>query len=307
MFGYFLRRVGQAMVTIFIVILLIFVVMRLVGDPTDLMMPPEATAADRQLLREVMGLDEPIFTQFLSFLGDMIVGDFGISYRFNQPAMTVVLDRVPETVLLTLTALGLATLIGIPLGMLSAVHRNTWIDVIAKFFAVVGQSAPPFLFGLLFILLFSVKLGLLPTGGFGGPETLIMPALALGWYSAAGIMRLTRSSMSEVLETEYIKMARLKGLPHRVVIYKHGLKNACLPVITFMALQFGVLLGGAVSVEAVFAWPGLGTLILNSIENLDFTVVQAAVMLIALTFTLINLVVDLLYAAIDPRIQYDAR
>jgi len=304
MSNYALRRVVQSLITIFIVIVLIFIIVRFVGDPTHIMLAPEATEADRQVLREILGLDKPILVQFMRFLGDMMTGNFGTSFLFNQPAMTVVLDRVPETALLTLAALGLATIIGIPLGVISAVHRDTWIDVVGKMFAVVGQSAPPFLFGLMFVLLFSVQLGWLPTGGFEGPETLIMPALALGWYSAAGIMRLTRSSMSEVLESEYIKMAKIKGIPHRVVIAKHALKNACLPVITFMALQLGVLLGGAVSIEAVFAWPGLGSLILNSISNLDYTVVQAAVTLIAIAFTAINLIVDLLYSMIDPRIQY---
>jgi len=304
MFNYALRRVAQSLITIFIVIVLIFVIVRIVGDPTHIMLAPEATEADRQVLREILGLDKPLLVQFMRFLGDMLSGNFGMSYAFNQPAMTVVLDRVPETALLTFSALALATVIGIPLGVISAVYRDTWIDVVGKLFAVVGQSAPPFLFGLVFILLFSVKLGWLPTGGFEGPETLIMPALALGWYSAAGIMRLTRSSMSEVLESEYIKMAKVKGIPYHVVITKHALKNACLPVITFMGLQLGVLLGGAVSIEAVFAWPGLGSVILNSIAGLDYTVVQAAVTLIAIAFTVINLIVDLLYSMIDPRIQY---
>jgi peptide/nickel transport system permease protein len=303
--SYLLRRVLSSAVTIMLVTMIIFVIIRVVGDPTHLMLPPDATQADRDLLRRTMGLDRPLAVQYLEFLIDVAVGDFGLSYRFSQPAMDVVLDRLGHTAILTVTALALAATIGIPLGVLSAVYRDGWIDVLARTFAVVGQSAPPFLFGLLFVALFSVKLGLLPTSGAGGPLHLVMPAAALGWYSAAGIMRLCRSSMSEVLETEYIKMARIKGVPGRLVIFKHALSNACLPVITFAALQLGVLLGGAVSIEAVFAWPGLGQLILKSIDDLDYTVVQAAVTLIAVGFAVINLLVDVVYAWVDPRIRYD--
>lgn len=302
---YLLTRFLQSIVTILLVTAIVFVVIRVIGDPTHLMLPPEATSSDREVLRRSMGLDQPIVIQYLRFLGNLMAGDFGLSYRFNQPAMSVVLERVGHTLVLTFSALGIAVLIGVPIGVMSAVRRDSWIDMAGKLFAIVGQSAPPFFFGLLMIAFFSVHLGWLPTGGTGGVQYLIMPAVALGWYSAAGTMRLTRASMSEVLEAEYIKMAKIKGLPQRVVIYKHALRNACLPVITFTALQLGVLLGGAVSVEAVFAWPGLGYLILKSIEDLDYTIVQAAVTLIAVSFTAINLLVDLLYAWIDPRIRYD--
>jgi peptide/nickel transport system permease protein len=304
MISYIFRRVGQSSITILLVTLIIFIVVRQIGDPTHLMLPPEATEADRDLLRSEMGLDRPLFVQYLSYLHHLLLGDLGTSYRFARPALDVVLNAFGPTLLLTSASLALAVLIGIPLGVTAAVKRDGLADQVAKVFAVLGQAAPPFLFSLLFIRLFSIQLGWLPTGGYGSFDNLILPMLALGWYSSAGIMRLTRSSMTEVLESEYIKLARIKGVPQRTIIYRHALKNALLPVLTFIALQFGILMGGAVSVEFVFAWPGVGRLMIDSISNLDYTVVQAAVTVGALVFTTINLAADIMYAAIDPRIRY---
>src|SRR5690606_18574805 len=301
---YILRRFFQSGITVLLVTLIIFVVIRQIGDPTHLMLPPEATEADREILREQMGLDRPVVVQYGSYLLALLQGDLGTSYRFSMPALQVVLEAFGPTLLLTTVALCFAVAIGLPLGVLSAVHREGPIDQVAKVFAVLGQAAPPFLFSLLFIRLFSIQLGWLPTGGYGRIDNLILPMVALGWYSSAGIMRLTRSSMTEVLESEYIKLARIKGVPERVIVYRHALKNALLPVITFIALQFGILMGGAVSVEFVFAWPGVGRLMIDSISNLDYTVVQAAVTVGALVFTLINLAADIMYAAVDPRIRY---
>lgn len=304
MIPYILRRLGQSVITVLLVTLIIFVIVRQVGDPTHLMLPPEATEADRQLLREQMGLDKPVVVQYGMYLLDLVQGNLGMSYRFSRPALGVVMGALGPTLLLTLTALGLAIAVGVPLGVVAAVRRDGLADQFATVFAVLGQAAPPFLFSLLFIKLFSIEFGWFPTGGYGKVSNLVLPALALGWYSSAGIMRLTRSSMSEVLDSEYIKFARIKGVPERVIVYRHALRNALLPVITFIALMFGVLVGGAVSVEFVFAWPGVGRLILESISNLDYTVVQAAVTVGAVVFTSVNLGVDILYAAIDPRIRY---
>lgn len=304
MIHYILRRLGQSAITVLLVTLIIFVIVRQVGDPTHLMLPPEATDADRALLRTQMGLDRPVVVQYGAYLLDLLRGNLGMSYRFSRPALGVVMDALGPTLLLTLTSLGLAVAIGVPLGVAAAVRRDSWIDQVSKVFAVLGQAAPPFLFSLLFIRLFAIQLGWLPTGGYGRSVNLILPAMALGWYSSAGIMRLTRSSMTEVLDSEYIKLARIKGVPERVIVYRHALRNALLPVITFISLQFGVLMGGAVSVEFVFAWPGVGRLILESISNLDYTVVQAAVTVGALIFTSVNLAVDIVYATIDPRIRY---
>lgn len=304
MFNYLLRRLGQSAITVLLVTLIIFVVIRLIGDPTHLMLPPEATEADRQLLRVQMGLDRPVVVQYGMYLLDLVRGDLGISYRFSRAALGVVIEALGPTLILTTSALLVALMIGIPLGVLSAIHLDRFVDQFAKIFAVLGQAAPPFLFSLLFIDLFSIQLGWFPTGGYGQLSNLILPMLALGWYSAAGIMRLTRSSMIEVLDSEYIKLARIKGVPQRAIVYRHALRNALLPVITFTALQFGILMGGAVSVEFVFAWPGVGRLMIESISNLDYTVVQAAVTVGALLFTAINLAVDIVYAMIDPRIRY---
>ena len=304
MIHYILRRLGQSTITVLLVTLIIFVIVRQVGDPTHLMLPPEATEADRTLLREQMGLDRPVVVQYGTYLLDLLNGNLGMSYRFSRPALGVVVEALGPTLLLTLTALSLAVLVGVPLGVVAAVRRDGKVDQFAKLFAVLGQAAPPFLFSLLFIRLFAIQLGWLPTGGYGRSVNLILPALALGWYSSAGIMRLTRSSMTEVLDSEYVKLARIKGVPERVIVYHHALRNALLPVITFISLQFGILMGGAVSVEFVFAWPGVGRLILESISNLDYTVVQAAVTVGALIFTSVNLAVDILYAMIDPRIRY---
>lgn len=304
MIQYVLRRLGQSAITVLLVTLIIFVIVRQVGDPTHLMLPPEATEADREVLRNQMGLDRPVVVQYVTYMVDLLKGNLGMSYRFSRPALGVVIEALGPTLLLTLTALSLAIALGVPLGVMAAVKRDGTLDQFAKVFAVLGQAAPPFLFSLLFIKLFAIQFGWFPTSGYGRFVNLVLPALALGWYSSAGIMRLTRSSMTEVLDSEYIKLARIKGVPERVIVYRHALRNALLPVITFISLQFGILMGGAVSVEFVFAWPGVGRLILESISNLDYTVVQAAVTVGALIFTSVNLAVDIVYAAIDPRIRY---
>jgi peptide/nickel transport system permease protein len=289
---------------VLLVTLVIFVIVRIIGDPAHLMLPPEATESDRNLLRIEMGLDRPLIVQYATYLMGLLSGDFGTSYRYERPALELILEALGPTLLLTSSAISVAILIGIPLGVAAAMHRDGWIDKFAKVFAILGQSAPPFFFGLIFIRFFSVQFGWLPSGGYGSIAHLILPTLALGWYSAAGIMRLTNSCMIEVLGLEYIKMARIKGLKKFKVTWKHALKNAILPVITFTALQFGILMGGAVSTEFVFAWPGLGRLLVSSISNLDYVIVQAAVTLAAFVFTTINLGVDILYAYIDPRIKY---
>lgn len=304
MLRYVLRRLAQSFFTVFLVIAVIFVVVRAIGDPTQLLLPPEATPADRQVLRAQMGLDRPLPVQFVSYLGQLARGDFGNSFRFSQPALQVVLGAVWPTLQLTLSALGLALLIGLPLGVASAVWPDGPVDQFAKVFAVLGQAAPPFFFSLIFVKLLSLHMGWFPTGGYGGVSHLALPTLALGWYAAAGIARLTRSSMTTVLHAEYIRFARIKGVPEHVIVLRHALRNALLPVLTFVSLQFGLLMGGAVSVEVVFAWPGVGQLILDSINNLDYTVVQAAITMAAVIFALVNLAVDLLYALIDPRIHY---
>ncbi|MFJ9534759.1 ABC transporter permease [Herbaspirillum sp. NPDC101396] len=302
--AFLLRRIGSALVTLLLMSVLIFVMVRMVGDPAHLMMPPEATEADRALFREQLGLNDPVPVQYARFLSTIVRGDFGNSFHFGVPALSIVEDRLGPSLLLTLSALAFAIFTGVPLGIAAAVKKDGFADQFSKIFAALGQAAPPFFFALLFIRLFSVGLGWLPTGGYGSWQHLVLPVIALGWYSAAGLCRLTQANLTAVLQSEYVKMARIKGVPEHVVVVKHALKNAALPVITFAASQFGILIGGAVSIEAVFSWPGFGSLMVESINQLDFTVVQAAVIVSTLLFIVINFTVDLLYALIDPRISH---
>ncbi|MEH2549808.1 peptide/nickel transport system permease protein [Bradyrhizobium sp. AZCC 2262] len=304
MASYVVRRLGAGLLTLLVMTMIIFLLVRLVGDPAHLMLPPEASEADRELFRQQLGLSDPVPVQYVRFLLGLAQGDFGRSFRFSAPALQVVLIRLGPSLILTGAALSFAAIVGVSFGIVSAVWRGGFVDYAARLFAVIGQAAPPFLFALLFIRLFSVELRWLPTSGYGKLAHLVLPTLALGWYSAAGLMRLTQVNLIEALGSEYVKMARAKGLPEHVVLLKHALKNAALPIITFAASQFGILLGGAVSIEAVFAWPGLGSLIVESVSQLDYTVVQAAVVVSVILLIGINLAVDMLYAVLDPRIRY---
>jgi peptide/nickel transport system permease protein len=302
--AYLARRLGSALFTVWLMSVLIFVLVRMVGDPAYLLMPPEATEADRQLFREQLGLADPVPLQYARFLAGMLRGDMGNSFHFGAPALSMALSRLASSLLLVGISLALALAVGLSLGVVSAVRRGTWIDRLASILAVLGQAAPPFFVALLLIRLFSVQWGWLPTGGHGSWRHLILPVCALAWYSAAGIARLTRANMLTVLEADYIRMARIKGLPAHVVIGTHALRNAALPIVAFTASQFGVLIGGAVAIETVFSWPGFGSLMVEAISTLDFTVVQAAVIVSVLLFVSINLAVDVLYALVDPRIRY---
>lgn len=302
--SYVLRRLGAGLVTLLLMTVIIFVLVRQVGDPAHLMLPPEATEADRELFRQQLGLSDPLPVQYLHFLLGLVQGDLGRSFRYAAPALDIVVDRLGPSLILTGAAMLFAAAVGLSLGIVSAVWRGGIVDYAARLFAVLGQAAPPFFFALLFIRFFSVELRWLPTSGYGQPAHLVLPMLALGWYSAAGLMRLTQANLVEALELEYVKMARIKGVPEHAVLLKHALKNAALPILTFAASQFGVLLGGAVSIETVFAWPGFGSLIVEAISQLDYTVVQAAVVVSVVLFIAINLAVDLLYAVLDPRIRY---
>jgi peptide/nickel transport system permease protein len=304
MLAYALRRLGSALITVLLMSVVIFVLVRMVGDPAYLLMPPEATEADRQLFREQLGLADPVPLQYLRFLGGMLHGDMGNSFHFGVPALSMALGRLGSSLMLVGISLALALAVGLLLGITSALRSGSWIDRLASVFALFGQAAPPFFVALLLIRLFSVQLGWLPTGGHGTWRHLVLPVIALAWYSAAGIARLTRANMLTVLEADYIRMARIKGLPERVVIGTHALRNAALPIVAFTASQFGVLISGAVAIETVFSWPGFGSLMVEAISTLDFTVVQAAVVVSVLLFVSINLAVDVLYALIDPRIGY---
>ena len=297
-------RLLQTVVALFVISIIVFVLVRLSGDPARLMSPPDATQADYEVIRHSLGLDKSLLTQFGDFLSKIASGDFGTSYRWDAPASSVVLSRFPATLTLAGAAFLLSIVIGLSLGILAAVRKGSIWDTLARVLATLGQSMPVFWIGLMLIIVFSVTLQVLPVSGRGGLDHLILPAVTLSSFSVSALVRLTRSSMLEVLSTEYIKMARIKGLPEILVVTKHALRNALIPVVTMAGMQLGALLRGAIVTEVVFAWPGVGRLSVDAVLARDFPVVQAAVFLFAATYLTINLVVDILYCYIDPRIRY---
>jgi peptide/nickel transport system permease protein len=303
MLSYLTRRLFEFVVVLLGVLTIVFVLQRLSGDPTNLLLPIDASQDVRVELRRQLGLDQPLLVQYIRFLGDVAMGDLGDSYRFRQPALGLVLERLPATLLLAGASLLISLVIALPLGVLAAVYRNTWVDTLATAMSLIGQGMPVYWLGLLGILLFAVQWRLLPSMGGGSFLALILPATTLAVYSASRIMRLTRSAMLDVLHQDYIRMARAKGLSEGKVLIKHGLRNASIPIVTIIGLQFGGLLGGAVITETVFAWPGVGRLVVNAVQQRDFPVVQAVTVVIALAFSLINLMVDLLYARLNPRVR----
>jgi peptide/nickel transport system permease protein len=303
MVGYVFRKVFHTAFVAFGVVTLVFAALRLSGDPAATMLPGDASVDELVALRRQLGLDRPLWLQYLQFLGGALSGDFGTSFRHQQPALPLVLERLPATLELAGAALLLAVALALPLGVLAAVYRGRLIDVAAMAFAVVGQATPYFWMGIMLILIVSVELAWLPTSGRGGLERLILPAITLGTHFAASLARLTRTSMLEVFGQQFVTTARAKGLSEWSVVLGHTLKNAAVPVITLIGLQFGTLLGGAVVTETIFAWPGVGRLAVQSVFVRDYPVVQAGVFVLALTFVAINLLVDLLYGVLDPRIR----
>jgi ABC-type dipeptide/oligopeptide/nickel transport system permease component len=287
------------------VVTLVFVALRLSGDPAATMLPGDASVDELRHLRRTLGLDQPLPVQYLGFLSGAVRGDFGESFRHQQPAFGLVLERLPATLELAFAALVLAVVVALPLGIVAALYRGRAIDMLAMGFAVVGQATPYFWMGIMLILVVSVELGWLPTSGRGGWTHLILPAVTLGTHFAASLARLTRTSMLEVLGQNFVTTARAKGLGEPRVVLAHALKNAAVPVVTLIGLQFGMLLGGAVVTETIFAWPGVGRLAVQSIFVRDYPVVQAGVLVLALVFVAINLGVDLLYGTLDPRIRHE--
>jgi peptide/nickel transport system permease protein len=274
------------------------------GDPVLIMLGERALPEEAARLRESLGLDQPWYLQYVLFIGNLFQGDLGISYRSKLPVAQEVLSRLPATVELASAALVFAVVLGLSMGIISAVKRNTFVDRLAILLAMLGASMPVFWSGLLLIMLFAVNLGWLPASGRGTPAHLVMPAIALGAGGAALIARITRSSMLESLSQDYVRTARAKGLGERIVVLRHALKNALIPVVTVVGLQIGGLLGGAVLTETVFSWPGIGLLTVQSIGQRDFPVLRASVLLVATIFTLINLALDVLFVQLDPRIKY---
>src|SRR6185436_4852194 len=296
-------RLFRALIALWLVSTVVFVVMRLSGDPVPLLLPPDAPTSEMERVRRELGLDRSLPVQYAVFMGNALRGDFGRSIHFRQPALDVVRGYLGASVELGLTAFVFAAVAAVPIGLISALRRNSLIDHAAMAVALVGQAAPTFFLGILFILLLSLKADLFPTGGRGTARNLVLPALTLGAFAMASIARLTRSAVLEVLRADYIRTARAKGLAEVLVIAKHTLRNAALPIVTITGLQFGTLLGGAVVTETVFAWPGIGRLAIQSIYNRDYPVVQCTVFLSAVMFIVINLGIDLLYGVLDPRVR----
>ena len=305
MLGYFIRRVLQGLISIAGASVVIFVISRISGDPIVLLLPVEAPPALIEATRKAMGLDEPLWMQYLIFAGKALTGDFGNSYRWQMPALTLVLERLPATIQLACAALSFSILIAVPFGILSAVYRGSWIDTLGKGFAMLGQAMPNFWVGLLLILIFAIQLNWLPAFGHGGLAHIIMPAIALGWYPVAAQTRIVRSAMLDVLDSDYIRMGRAVGAPERVLIWKYAFRNAAIPLVTMLGVYFAAMLGGSFVVEVVFAWPGVGRTVVEAVFSRDFPVVQAGVFFTSILFVMSNLLVDLSYGLIDPRIRHD--
>ena len=300
---FLVSRIVRAAIALWLVSTVVFVVMRLSGDPVPLLLPPEAPRSEIFRVRAELGLDRPLPVQYVIFLVNALRGDFGRSIHFRQPAFRVVLGYLPATFELGLSAFALALVVAVPIGVVSAMRRNSVVDQATMGLALVGQAAPTFFIGILLILIVSLKLGLLPTSGRGDWRYLVLPALTLGAFAMASIARLTRSAVLEVLRADYIRTARAKGLAETLVVAKHTLKNAAVPIVTITGLQFGTLLGGAVVTETVFAWPGIGRLAIQSIYNRDYPIVQCTVFLSAVLFIVINFCIDLIYGLLDPRVR----
>ena len=313
MYNYIARRLGFMVVTLFLVTLIAFAVTNVLpGNVALLILGPNASPASIHALKTQMGLNQPLYLQYLDWVLGLLQGNMGTSLRFDTPVMTLIADKLPISLLLAVAATFVAVVLSIPLGVYSAVHRNEASDVAASLFAFIGISVPIFLWGLIFILVFAVWLNFFPTGGYVSPgespigtlKHLVLPASAMGFALTAYITRMTRSSMLEVLGEEYIKLARAKGMSQRVVVLRHALRNAIIPVITVIAFQFSYAFGGVVVLEEVFFWPGIGKLTLTAIQSRDIPLIQGCIIVVALIYMLSNFAADLLYAYFDPRIRY---
>jgi ABC-type dipeptide/oligopeptide/nickel transport system permease component len=299
---YILRRIVQSLIVLAGALVISFVILRVVpGDPAVLMLSDMATPDEVERMRVALGVHEPLWVQFGIYLKQIVTGDFGLSYRRGTPALDLVLTYLPATIQLAAAALLITIVVAVPLGIVAAVRKNSWIDNALSVAALLGQSLPVFWLGIMLILLVSVQLRLLPTSGYGELRHLILPAITLA-FSIALVARITRSSMLEVIGQDYIRTARAKGLPERTIMIRHALRNALAPVVTVLGLQIGTLLGGAIITETVFGWPGAGALLVSSITYRDYPVVQVMVVISALIFVVTNLLVDIIYVMLDRRV-----
>jgi peptide/nickel transport system permease protein len=302
---YITVRLLQSMLTILVVSVIVFSLARVTGNPLDVLLPLEATPEDYERVAKHWGLDRPLYVQYFVFLGKALRGDFGMSWKWQgHSAMALVIERLPATLQLAGLALLISVVIAVPVGVMAAVTKDTPFDYAGKIIALLGQSMPSFWLGIVLMWIFAVSLGWLPTSGRGGISHMILPAVTLGWFQVAAMMRLVRSAMLDVLDSEFVKLARVKGLAEWKVVWKHCLRNAAIAPLTYFAITAGVLLTGSVVTESVFAWPGTGLLAVDAVRARDFQVVQAIVIVFATVFIFTNLVVDILYAYLDPRIRY---
>jgi len=321
MLAFIIRRLVQGILVMLVVGFIAFSLFNFVGDPVSLMLPPEATQADREQMRGVLGLDKPFYVQFATFIGNAVQGNFGISLRLGRPVSTLLVERLPATLELAIAAALIGLFVGIPVGVYTALNRNSWISQAMLTTSLVGVSLPNFLIGIFLILTFAVWLGWLPSFGRGdtvkigawstgllttsGLKALILPSITLGFFPVTLIMRLVRSEMMEVLRTDYIKFARARGLTTRAINFGHALKNTLVPVITITGLQLGGIIAFAIITETVFQWPGMGLLFIQAVQFADIPVMAAYLCLIGFIFVVINLVVDILYYVVDPRLRID--
>lgn len=303
MLRFVVQRVLQMIPVLFLVATIVFVVLRLRGDPVMQFVPPTASKEEIELTRQAYGFDRPLLVQYVEFLGNAARGDFGASFRYREPALPIVLERLPATVVLTAVSIVVAWLIALPTGLISALRQNSPIDLAATTVSVIGRAMPNYWLGIMLILVFSVNLNWLPVSGTGDWRNLVLPAVTLGLGTATTLTRMIRSSMLEVIRQEYVTVARAKGLGEFQIVVRHALRNSLLSVVTVFGLQVGWLLGGAIIVEQVFAWPGMGRLMFQAVSTRDMAVVQASVFVTAVIIMLINLLVDISYSLLDPRIR----
>ncbi|MBC5811477.1 MAG: ABC transporter permease [Candidatus Eremiobacteraeota bacterium] len=302
---FLLRRAVGAVWVVVGVAVTVFLILHLTGDPAAVMMPPDATTEQVAAFRHNQGFDRPLYVQFGSFAWNALRGDFGNSLRHGEPALGLALERFPASFELAISALLLAIVVAVPIGILAAVRRNSPVDLAARVFALIGQSAPVYWMGIMLILIFGVQLGWFPVSGIGGIRHLVLPTVTLALFTMAQLMRLTRASMLDVMQSDYLRTARAKGVAPLVVLWKHALRNAWLPVITVIGTELVTLFSQAVITETIYSWPGVARLAVQAIVDRDYPIVEVVVILAALAFVAINLLVDLLYASLDPRIRYE--
>jgi peptide/nickel transport system permease protein len=303
MLRFWTLKLSRSLLTLWFVVTAVFIVLRVSGDPVQSLLPPDSTPEEIAYFRQAWGLDRPLIEQYIRYVANIAKGEFGKSYRDGRQVIDIIAERVPWTLMLGLTAFALSIVVGLPMGILAALKRNTSIDRMIMAVAVFGFALPNFFFGILLILLFSLTLRWLPSSGTGTVLHLLMPAATLGLATAGTLARFTRSAMLEVLGKVYMRAAAAKGVPFTTRLIRHALPNAAIPIVTIMGLNLGALVGGAIVVETVFAWPGIGRLLVTAVSARDLAVVQALVLLISITMVLANLTVDLLYGLLDPRIR----